>query len=421
MLNKTYYKKNLDLLKKNLKNRNFEFDLEHFLELEKEVSQLQVQIEQINQQKNTLNEKMKNAVSEKNTNLINELKEKSTQLKNQLSTLEESFSSKNEEFKKLELSLPNILDDSVHFGMSEEENKEIKRISFNHKKVAKPLAHWEIAAKKELCLYEKATKIAGSRFVLYKNKGAMLINALMQLTIDTHTESGFDFYLLPTIVNRNNLFNTGQLPKFEEDLFKVTDTNFYLSSTLEVQLVNLHANEIINGQTLPFKYCSTGVNYRKESGTYGKDTKGNIRLHQFYKTELVLFTKPNESDHYLEVLTTQAEKILNLLELDYRRILLCSTDTSFASAKTYDIEVFLPSYGTYKEISSCSNCKDFQANRGKIRYKDEEGNIHQVHTLNGTGIAIDRLFAAVLENYQDENGDVIVPKALSKYLNFKRI
>lgn len=321
-----------------------------------------------------------------------------------------------EDFKNTILSIPNTPHQSVPLGKDETQNVEIKRTLTPRKFNFEYKAHWDLAKSLHLVDFERAIKLAGSRFTCYTNKGAKLLRALIQYTLDMNTKAGFMEMLPAVILNSKALTGTGQLPKFEGDLFKLTN-GFYLSPTAEVQLTNYYSNEILNQKDLPKMLTANTACFRSEAGSAGKDTKGVIRQHQFYKTEMVILSLPNESYDYLEKMTRQAETILENLQLPYRRIALCAGDMGFSAAKTYDIEVWLPSYNAYKEISSCSNCEDFQARRMMLRYKDKDGHINYVHTLNGSGLAIDRLWAAVVENYQNEDGTITVPKALSKYFD----
>ena len=350
-------------------------------------------------------------------------------LKKEVVSLKTKIEKKEKEIKVLEdklnielLNIPNIPDVSVPVGKDENENVEIKKV-FNPKKFDfAPKPHWDLAVSNDIVDFERATKVTGSRFVIYKNNGSKLIRVLQSLTLEMHLKAGYNEFLMPVIVNENSLKGTGQLPKFKEDLFELASTNYYLSPTAEVQLTNYHANEIIDENKLPLKYTSSTINFRSEAGAAGKDTRGVIRQHQFYKTEMVNLCKPEESFDLLEKMVNQAESILEILKLPYRRIVLCTGDMGFSSAKTYDIEVWLPSYDSYKEISSCSNCLDFQARRSMIRYRNKKTNkTEYIHTLNGSGLAIDRLFAAIIENYQNKDGTITIPDILKKYFNSDKL
>lgn len=318
--------------------------------------------------------------------------------------------------QELLLKTPNVPRETTPVGKDENDNIEVKvwgkTPQFNYE----PKAHWDIATGLDIIDFERAAKITGSRFALYKGFGARLERAVAQFMLDTHADvHGYTEVIPPYIVNSNSLKGTGQLPKFEEDLFRLKDTDYYLIPTAEVPVTNVYANEIID-VTNPVNFVAFSPCFRAEAGSAGRDTRGIIRQHQFHKVELVKFTRPEESYNELEKLTGHAERILELLELPYRKIELCTGDMGFSAKKTYDLEVWLPSYNAYKEISSCSNFEDFQARRANIRFKNAEGKTEFVHTLNGSGLAVGRTVAAILENYQQADGTVIVPKVLVKYM-----
>lgn len=321
-------------------------------------------------------------------------------------------------FTKLS-AVPNIPRDTIKTGKDETENEELRKWStprvFDFE--AKP--HWDLATDLDILDFDRATKITGSRFTVYKGAGARLERALINFMLDLHTENqGYTEVFTPVMVNAKTMFGTGQLPKFEEDLFKVKDTDYYLIPTAEVPVTNLHSGEIIDGDKLPIYYTAYTPCFRSEAGSAGRDTRGIIRQHQFNKVEMVKFSKPENSYAELEKLTNDAEEVLQKLGLPYRVIELCTGDIGFSSACTYDIEVWLPSYNAYKEISSCSNMTDFQARRANIRYKENSNSKSEyLHTLNGSGLAIGRTVAAILENYQNEDGSITVPEVLVPYMN----
>ncbi len=324
---------------------------------------------------------------------------------------------KEEIFDKMSF-LPNLLDESVPYGKTEEENVEIHKWGEPRKFDFELAAHWDLVESLGIVDFERAAKITGSRFSIYKGAGAKLVRALLNFMLDTHEKAGYEEFMTPAIVNKDSLFGTGNLPKFAEDVFKLEEErDFYLIPTAEVTLTNMHRDEIIDANTLPLKYTAYTPCFRSEAGSAGRDTRGLIRQHQFDKVELVHFTKPEDSFKILEELREEAELILKLLKIPYRTIVLCTGDTGFSSARTYDIEVWLPSYDAYKEISSCSNCTDFQGRRANIRYRDENGKTQNVHTLNGSGLAIGRTFAAIIENYQNADGSVTIPEVLIPYMN----
>ena len=314
--------------------------------------------------------------------------------------------------------VPNIPHESVPEGADDKENVEIRRWSAPREFGFEPKAHWDIGEDLKILDFAAAGKITGARFTVYRGLGARLERAIISYFLDTHTENGYFEILPPYMVNRASMTGTGQLPKFEEDAFKVTNTDYFLIPTAEVPVTNLHRGEILDGETLPIKYCAYSACFRSEAGSAGRDTRGLIRQHQFNKVELVKFVKPETSYDELEKLTNDAEKVLQGLGLPYRVVCLSTGDLGFSSAKTYDIEVWMPSYGRYVEISSCSNFEDFQARRAQIRFRrDRNSKPELVHTLNGSGVAIGRTVAAILENYQNEDGSVTVPDALRPYMH----
>ncbi len=315
------------------------------------------------------------------------------------------------------LSIPNIPHDSVPYGEDSKDNLEIKKWGEKPKFNFEPKPHWEIGEYLDILDFKRGSKITGARFTLYKNIGAALERALINFMIDINVkEGGYVEMLPPFMVNRESMTGTGQLPKFEDDLFKVSDTDYYLIPTAEVPLTNIHRDEILNEDELPKYYIAYTPCFRKEAGSYGKDIRGIIRQHQFNKVELVKFVKPEDSYEELEKLLLDAEKILKRLNLHYRNVILCTGDLGFAASKTYDIEVWLPGQGVYKEISSCSNFEDFQARRANIKYRKRGGKAEYLHTLNGSGLAVGRTVVAILENYQNEDGSVTIPEALRPYM-----
>ncbi len=345
--------------------------------------------------------------------------------------IKEKIAEKEIELKKIEeeekillLSIPNIVDETVPIGKSDDDNKVVYQDVSNRREFNfKPLTHWELGEKHKILDFETATKLSGSRFALLKDKGAKLERALIQFMLDLHTEkNGYTEIFPPFLVTRKTMTGTGQLPKFEEDLYKVyEEPELFLIPTAEVPLTNMYMDSIIEEEKLPMQFTAYTACFRREAGSYGKDTKGLIRNHQFNKVELVWITTPEYSSKALEIMRSHAEMVLKLLNLPYRVVELCSGDLGFASSKTYDLEVWMPSENKFREISSCSNCKDFQARRMNTRLKRKNGKIEFVHTLNGSGLAVGRTFAAILENYQNEDGSIIIPEALRKYTGFDRI
>nr|MDY5756218.1 serine--tRNA ligase [Eubacteriales bacterium] len=316
------------------------------------------------------------------------------------------------------MKIPNIPHESVPDGADDKDNAEIRRYGKPTEFSFEPKAHWDIGETLGILDFANAGKITGARFTVYRGLGARLERAIISYFLDCHTLNGYTEILPPYMVNRASMTGTGQLPKFEEDAFKVAGTDYFLIPTAEVPVTNLHRGDILDGNDLPIKYCAYSACFRSEAGSAGRDTRGLIRQHQFNKVELVKFVKPEDSYDELEKLTNDAERVLQGLGLPYRVVCLSTGDLGFSSAKTYDIEVWMPSYGRYVEISSCSNFEDFQARRAQIRFRREKnGKPELVHTLNGSGVAIGRTVAAILENYQQPDGSVIVPDALVPYMH----
>ncbi len=316
------------------------------------------------------------------------------------------------------MKIPNIPHESVPDGADDKDNAEIRRYGKPTEFSFEPKAHWDIGEALGILDFANAGKITGARFTVYRGLGARLERAIISYFLDCHTMNGYTEILPPYMVNRASMTGTGQLPKFEEDAFKVAGTDYFLIPTAEVPVTNLHRGDILDGNDLPIKYCAYSACFRSEAGSAGRDTRGLIRQHQFNKVELVKFVKPEDSYDELEKLTNDAERVLQGLGLPYRVVCLSTGDLGFSSAKTYDIEVWMPSYGRYVEISSCSNFEDFQARRAQIRFRREKnGKPELVHTLNGSGVAIGRTVAAILENYQQPDGSVIVPDALVPYMH----
>ena len=325
-------------------------------------------------------------------------------------------------FDELLMKIPNIPHPSVPDGADDRDNAEMRRWGKPTEFGFEPKAHWDLGEDLGILDFASAGKITGARFTVYRGLGARLERAIISYYLDVHTENGYTEILPPYMVNRASMTGTGQLPKFEEDAFKVTGTDYFLIPTAEVPVTNLHRGDILNGDDLPIKYCAYSACFRSEAGSAGRDTRGLIRQHQFNKVELVKFVKPETSYDELEKLTNDAERVLQGLGLPYRVVCLSTGDLGFSSAKTYDIEVWMPSYGRYVEISSCSNFEDFQARRAQIRFRrDAKSKPELVHTLNGSGVAIGRTVAAILENYQQPDGSVKVPEVLVPYMHCEYI
>lgn len=353
------------------------------------------------------------------TSLLEEMKELSAKIKE----LDVKTREVEADLNKMMLTIPNIPADDVPDGDSDADNVEIRKFGEPRNFGFEPKAHWDIGKDLGILDPDTAAKITGTRFTVYKDLGAKLERAVVNYYLDTHTEKhGYTEVFPPFMVHRNSMIGTGQLPKFEEDAFKVAGTEYFLVPTAEVPVTNMYREQILDGSKLPIKHVAYTACFRAEAGSAGRDTRGLIRQHQFNKVELVKFTKPEDSYEELEKLTNDAEKVLQGLGLPYRVVRICIGDLGFTAAKKYDIEVWMPSYGRYVEISSCSNFEDFQARRANIKYKDGQGGKAQyVHTLNGSGVAVGRTVAAILENYQNEDGSVTVPEVLVPYLHGKTV
>lgn len=313
--------------------------------------------------------------------------------------------------------LPNTPHDSVPVGADEDDNVEIRRWGTPREFDFEIKAHWDLGEDLDILDWERGAKVTGARFLFYKNLGARLERALYNFMLDEHAKEGYQEIITPYMVNHDSMFGTGQYPKFKEDTFELKDSNFVLIPTAEVPLTNYYRGEILDGKDLPINFTAMSPSFRSEAGSAGRDTRGLIRLHQFHKVEMVKFAKPEESYEELEKMTANAENILQKLNLPYRVLALCTGDMGFSAAKTYDLEVWIPAQNTYREISSCSNTEDFQARRAQIRYRDEaDGKVKLLHTLNGSGLAVGRTVAAILENYQNEDGSVTIPEVLRPYM-----
>ena len=342
-------------------------------------------------------------------------------LSDEIKELDVKVKDLDEEIKKELLSIPNTPNKEIPIGKSDEDNVEIRKFLEPKEFDFEVKAHWDLGVDLDILDFERAVKIAGSRFSVFKGLGARLERALTNFMLDLHSEQGYEEVGVPVLINRNSMYGTGQLPKFEEDMFYVPSKDMFLAPTAEVPVTNLLSNEILEVEKIPTYYTAYTYCFRQEAGSAGRDTRGLIRNHQFDKVEMVKFVNPENSYDELERLTNDAEEVLRLLKIPYRVVCLCTGDIGFSSAKTYDIEVWMPSYGRYVEISSCSNFEDFQARRANIRFRDNDGKVKFVHTLNGSGLAVGRTFAAVLENYQRADGSIEIPEVLRKYMGVDEI
>lgn len=414
MLDLRFVCDNIDLVKEKLAKRNSKLDISEVVELAGKRRAAIREVESLKAQKNKVSAEI--AVLKKNKQPCDELIAEMRAEGDKIKSLDALLSSVEERLKELMYTIPNLVDDSVPYGVDDGDNVEVRRYLEPTEFTFAPKPHWELGEEKGILNFAQATKITGSRFTVYHGAAARLERAIINLMLDTHTANGYEEILPPFMVNRDSMLGTGQLPKFEEDMYAIRNTDYYLVPTAEVPVTNLHRGDILNAQDLPVKYCAYTACFRGEAGSAGRDTRGIIRQHQFNKVELVKFSHPDTSFDELEKLTNDAERILQLLKLPYRVVCLCSGDVGFSSCKTYDIEVWLPSYGRFVEISSCSNFVDFQARRANIKFRDENGKTRFVHTLNGSGLAVGRTVAAVMENYQNEDGSITVPEALRKYM-----
>ncbi|MEI4828624.1 serine--tRNA ligase [Bacillus sp. FJAT-53711] len=422
MLDVKVLRANFEEVKKKLITRGGEFlELDKFEKLDQKRRELLVEVEELKSKRNEVSELISKLKREKQdaNELIIEMREVGDKIK----TLDDELRNVEEALNSILLALPNIPNGSVPVGASEDDNVEMRKWGEIKEFLFEAKPHWEVADKLGLLDFERAAKVTGSRFVYYNGLGARLERAVANFMLDLHVEEhGYTEVIPPFIVNSDSLLGTGQFPKFKEDVFTLEDTDYSLIPTAEVPLANYYRDEILNGEELPINFTAHTPCFRSEAGSAGRDTRGLIRQHQFSKVEMVKYTKPEESYDELEKLTANAEKVLQLLQLPYRVITLCTADMAFPAAKTYDIEVWLPSYGTYREISSCSNCEDFQARRAGIRFRRTQGAKPEfVHTLNGSGLAVGRTVAAILENYQQEDGSVVIPEVLRSYMGGKEV
>ena len=416
MLDLKFIRENLDLAKNKLSQRNLEIDLDHVVHIDQQRREIIQEVESLRNERNTVSEIIAAAKKEKkdasaDISRMKEVSQKIKELDNKREEIEGTF-------RDLLLRIPNIPDETVKAGKDSSDNEEVKRWGVPPHFDFEPKPHWEIGEKLGILDFERGAKITGARFTLLKGAGALMERALINFMLDLHTrEHQYQEVFPPILVNRTSMIGTGQLPKFEEDLFRLVDPEYFLIPTAEVPVTNIHQEEIIEGENLPIYYTAYTPCFRKEAGAYGKDTRGIIRQHQFNKVELVKFTTPETSYQELESLLNNAEEVLKRLKLHYRVVSLCTSDLGFSAAKTYDIEVWLPSQKDYKEISSCSNFTDFQARRANIRYRPEPKTKPQfVHTLNGSGLAIGRTSVAIIENYQQKDGRVLIPEVLRPYM-----
>lgn len=404
-----------------LNSRGPDYDLQTILNLDRQQRDLETQRSQLQAKSNEIGkqvgQQIKSGTSPQSPE-IQALKEEGNQVKAELAQLEPQEKDLKAQVAELLLPLPNLPDDSTPVGKSEEDNVEVRRWGDEYlPQTPNILPHWEIGEQLGILNFERSVRIAQSRFVTLMGAGAALERALISFMLDRHIQAGYTEIMPPFLINSDSLTASGQLPKFAEESFKCEKDDLWLTPTAEVPITSLYRDEILNADELPLYHCAFTPCFRREAGSYGRDTRGLIRLHQFNKVEMFKFVRPETSAEELEALVQQAESVLQALKLPYRAIALCTGDLGFSAVKTYDLEVWLPSSGKYREISSCSNCGDFQARRGNIRFREaKKKGTQYLHTLNGSGLAIGRTMAAILENYQQPNGAVTVPEVLQTYL-----
>ncbi|MEJ7219158.1 serine--tRNA ligase [Staphylococcus gallinarum] len=422
MLDIKLFRSEPDFVKEKVVKRGMEESVvDDVLELDDKRRQLIAQAEEMKAERNKVSGEI--AQKKRNKEDADDAIAAMRKLGDEIKVLDDTLNQVDQELNDKLSRIPNVIQDDVPEGVSDEDNVELKRWGTPREFDFDAKAHWDLVEDLKMVNFERAAKVSGARFVFLTGEGAQLERALMNYMVTKHTtQHGYTEMMVPQLVNADSMYGTGQLPKFEEDLFKVEKEGLYTIPTAEVPLTNYYRNEIIGPDELPAKFTAQSACYRSEAGSAGRDTRGLIRLHQFDKVEMVRFEKPEDSFDALEEMTTHAEAILEELGLPYRRVILCTGDIGFGSSKTFDLEVWLPSYNDYKEISSCSNITDFQARRANIRFKrDKNAKPELVHTLNGSGLAVGRTFAAIVENYQNEDGSVTVPEALVPYMGGKTV
>ena len=416
MLDAKFIRKDPEAVRAGLAKRNTKVNLDLFLSLDEKRREIIRKAEQLKNKRNTVSQEIARRKKEKKDTdaIIAEMQQVSRDIR----SMDEEARETEEQLNNILLTLPNLPHESVPVGKDDSDNEEVRRWGTPTQFSFEPKAHWDLGEDLGILDFGTAAKVTGARFTFYKGLGTRLERSLFTFMMDLHSmKHGYTEIFPPFMVNRRSMIGTGQLPKFEEDAFKVEGTDYYLIPTAEVPVTNMHREQILDGAQLPVKYCAYSACFRSEAGAAGRDTRGLIRQHQFNKVELVKFVKPETSYDELESLTNDAEDVLKELGLPYRVVNLCSGDLGFSAAKTYDLEVWLPSYQRYVEISSCSNFEDFQARRADIKFRDgAKGKPQYVHTLNGSGVAVGRTVAAILENYQQEDGSVIIPERLRPYM-----
>lgn len=421
MLDIKLIRENPEKINELLKRRNPELSINEVLDIDCERRKIQTRSDELRAKRK--DESQKIGLMKKNGENTDAVQEEVRKIGDDIKALEEKLTELDEKQRNILLHIPNIPDETTPIGLSEDDNVEVYKWGEPRKFDFEFKAHWDLCEEKNLVDFERGVKLSQSRFTLYRGKGAKLERAIINFFLDYHCEhQGYEEVLPPFMANAATMTGTGQLPKFAEDMYKCVDEDLYLIPTAEVPVTNIYAGEILSEADLPKYFAAYTPCFRREAGSAGKDTRGLIRVHQFNKVELVKLCTPETSRDEHEKLTQDAEKMLQLLELPYRREALSTGDIGFSANKCWDLEVWMPSYGTYKEISSCSNYGDYQARRANIRYRDKEsGKTRFVHTINGSGLAVGRTFAAIIENYQQADGTVIIPEVLRKYTGFDRI
>ena len=421
MLDIKMIRENPEKVNELLQRRNPELSIDGVLEIDAERRKIQTQVDELRAKRK--NDSQKIGMMKKNGENTDAVQEEVRKLGDDIKYLEEKQTELDEKQRDLLLHIPNIPDETTPIGLSEDDNQEVYKWGEPRKFDFEFKAHWDLCEERNLVDFERGVKLSQSRFILYRGKGSRLERAIINFFLDYHTEKqGYEEILPPFMANSATMTGTGQLPKFKEDMYKCENEDLYLIPTAEVPVTNIYAGEILSEDDLPKYMTAYTPCFRRESGSAGRDTRGLIRVHQFNKVELVKLCTPQTSKEEHEKLTEDAEKMLQLLELPYRREALSTGDIGFSANKCWDLEVWMPSYGTYKEISSCSNYGDYQARRANIRYRDKEtGKVQFVHTINGSGLAVGRTFAAIVENYQQEDGTIIIPEVLRKYTGFDKI
>ncbi len=416
MLDIKYLRQNIDFVAGKMRERGQAMNLERFIALDAKRRDIIQEVEGLRSERNTASKQVgeKKKKGEDATELIT----RTGEISDRIRALDETLKQTDDELQTILMTLPNVPHESVCLGKGAEDNPVVRVWGEKRQFSFTPRPHWEIGENLNILDFARGAKITGARFTLYRGLGARLERAIINFMLDLHTrEHGYTEMLTPFMVNRESMTGTGQLPKFEEDLFRIDKVDYFLIPTAEVPVTNIHRDEILSEKELPVCYAAYSPCFRAEAGSYGKDTRGLIRQHQFNKVELVKFSKPENSYEELEKLTLNAEEVLKRLEIPYRVVSLCTADLGFSSAKTYDLEAWLPGQDAYREISSCSNFEEFQARRASIRFRREEsGKVEFVHTMNGSGLAVGRTLVAILENHQQADGSVVIPAALRPYM-----